>query len=163
MGTNTIPKYKGYLGSADFDFESGVLHGKILFIQDTVIYEGQTLQELEQNFQQAVDEYLATCAELNRDPQKPFSGTFNVRVSTQLHQQAAHRAVSQGVSLNELVSDAMESFLSEANARVVKHEHVHKLTPVFQAEFRRGQLDQDSSFAAGKLWQLQLPSSQKSH
>ena len=43
-----------------------------------------------------------------RDPQKPFKGSFNVRIPTDLHRKAAAKATMMGVSLNQLVQKALE-------------------------------------------------------
>lgn len=66
--------YKGYIGSADVDAESKMLVGKLLFIRDVVDYKGETVEELETAFCEAVDDYLATCEELGKDPDVPCKG-----------------------------------------------------------------------------------------
>ncbi len=101
-------KYKGYLGSVEVSFEDDCLHGKVLFINDSIIYEGSTPSELEQQFKAAVSDYIAFCKEVEKDPQKPFSGSFNVRVSATVHEQAAKESYLLGLSLNEFVKTAIE-------------------------------------------------------
>jgi predicted HicB family RNase H-like nuclease len=54
-----------------------------------------------------VDEYLAFCAENGKQPEKPFKGSFNVRIKADLHRQAAQAAFARGISLNTLVEDAI--------------------------------------------------------
>ena len=77
-------KYKGYLGTIEPDLETGELFGKLAFIRDLVTYEAETLKALEIAFQQSVDGYLEACAEVNKQPDQPFKGTFNIRISPQL-------------------------------------------------------------------------------
>ncbi len=48
-------QYKGYDGSVLYSAEDRLLHGKILGIRDTVIYDGIDIPKLETNFQGAVD------------------------------------------------------------------------------------------------------------
>ena len=43
--------YKGYQGSVETSIEDGVLHGKIMFINDLVTYEATTLKALEKQFE----------------------------------------------------------------------------------------------------------------
>lgn len=61
-------KYKGYLGTIEPDLETGELFGKLAFIRDLITYEAETLKTLEQAFQESVDGYLDSCAELGRNP-----------------------------------------------------------------------------------------------
>lgn len=105
--------YKGYTGSKVIDEESDVLHGKILFIDDLVTYEGERPSELKAAFEEAVDDYIATCKVIGKEPQRPYTGSFNVRVTPELHRAAAQRAVQDGIKLNRVVVSALESYLIE--------------------------------------------------
>jgi len=100
--------YKGYLGSIDHDLENGVLFGHILFIKDTITFEATDLAKLKVEFEEAVDDYLETCRQLNRDPQQTCSGTFNIRVGEQVHRDAAYFAHARGQKLNEFCKEALE-------------------------------------------------------
>lgn len=102
-------KYKGYLGTIEPDLETGELFGKLAFIRDLVTYEAETLKALEQEFKNSVDEYLASCSELNKQPDQPFKGTFNVRISPELHRKAV--LASGDSSLNAFVSEAIQEKL----------------------------------------------------
>lgn len=62
--------YKGYPGSVE-PTDSEVIHGKLLGITDLVTYEADSMADLWKAFIGAVDDYLKTCKELARDPQKP--------------------------------------------------------------------------------------------
>lgn len=101
-------KYKGYLGSIEYDDRDKILHGRVLGIQDIVSFEGESVAELEADFQAAVDDYLAACQELGKEPEKPFSGKFTVRVSSDLHADIARHAKDAGKSLNAWVTDVLE-------------------------------------------------------
>jgi predicted HicB family RNase H-like nuclease len=95
--------YKGYSGSAEISIEDNCLHGKIEFINDLVTFEGTTPIELQSAFEDAIDRYLAYCKKTGAAPDKPFSGSFNVRTGAVLHRQTAQVAASKGISLNEHV------------------------------------------------------------
>lgn len=118
-----ILKYKGYEGTAELDMSQGICRGKILFIKDLVTYKSDTPANLEEEFREAVDDYLETCAQLSREPAKPFRGQFNVRVSPDLHRSAALRAIEAGVSLNDVVVKALDSFLC-VSSEVNHHLHL---------------------------------------
>ena len=107
MKKNTLLKYKGYLGSVDFDLGAGVLYGKIQFINDTVTYEALSLPELQDEFEVAVKDYLETCSLIGKEPQKTYSGTFNVRVGEDLHRESVICSTKNGVNLNEFCRAAI--------------------------------------------------------
>jgi len=66
---------------------------------------------LRASFEAAIDDYLALCEEKGIEPDKPFKGSFNVHIGSQLHRQAALCAQQRGVNLNQLVTDALEHYL----------------------------------------------------
>lgn len=103
-----VMTYKGYIGSVRYSGEDEVFHGKIEAINDLIMYEGTSVKELKKAFHEAVDDYLEICKEMGREPQKPFKGSFNVRIPTDLHRRAAKKATLMGVSLNMLVQKALE-------------------------------------------------------
>jgi predicted HicB family RNase H-like nuclease len=113
-----ILKYKDYEGTAELDMTRGVCRGKILFITDLVTYEAALPTQLQSEFEAAVDDYLLTCEELQREPKKPLKGQFNVRISPELHRDATLRAFRDATSLNEVVVRALDAYL---NGQDVNH------------------------------------------
>ncbi|MDO9272316.1 MAG: type II toxin-antitoxin system HicB family antitoxin [Rugosibacter sp.] len=107
-----ILKYKDYEGTAELDMARGVCRGKVLFIDDLVTYESASPADLQKEFEAAVDDYLKTCAMLDKEPLRPFRGLFNVRVTPAIHRSATLRAVADGVSLNDVVVRALDTFLN---------------------------------------------------
>jgi predicted HicB family RNase H-like nuclease len=91
-----------------------VFFGKIELIDDLVTFEANSACELETNFHNAVDEYLQTCKELNRNPQKTYKGVFNVRIDPKLHQKLHQEALKAGMSLNAFVQSILSSKASMA-------------------------------------------------
>lgn len=53
--------YKGYTGSIEYSREDDLLFGKVLGIKGLISYEGETGHALEDDFKQAIDEYLSDC------------------------------------------------------------------------------------------------------
>lgn len=106
-------EYKGYTGSIEYSEEDEVLYGKVLGIQGLLSYEGETGKELESNFKETIDTYLADCKAEGRSPEKPFKGSFNVRVSPTLHQKAALLAREAKVSLNAFVAESIRARISK--------------------------------------------------
>lgn len=106
-------KYKGYYGSIHYNSEDRIFYGKIAFIRALTSYEGTSADALVSAFEEAVDDYLAICAEQGVEPEKPFKGSFNVRIAPELHQQVAVAASRYGVSLNRFVADALSKAVNE--------------------------------------------------
>jgi len=128
-------KYKDYSGSIDTCVVDKCLHGEILFIKDVITYEADTVAELENEFQAAVDDYIVACEELGREPQKPFSGSFNVRVTSEIHRSLALTAKAKNISLNECLKDALSKYISNEEGYTVTHIHrIEQPNLVFQQE-----------------------------
>jgi len=103
-----ILTYKNFIGSVHFSAEDKVFHGKIEGISDLVTFEGQTVAELIKAFHEAVNDYIELCKEAGKEPERPFKGSFNVRIPSDLHRKAAKKATLMGISLNQLVQKALE-------------------------------------------------------
>jgi predicted HicB family RNase H-like nuclease len=103
--------YKGYFGSVEFSNEDDIFYGRIIGINDHITYEGDSVQSLKQDFMSAVDEYLETCAELGKEPEKAYKGSFNVRIEPALHRQLVNYSYSHGKTLNSAVEEAIRSYI----------------------------------------------------
>lgn len=131
-----LMEHKGYTGTVEVSMDDGVLYGKILHIIDLVTYEGGTPHELKQAFIEAVDDYLLTCKEIGKEPQKPLSGQFNVRTPPELHRKLSLRALAEECSLNSLVVQALERFMESAEVvHTHRHDHNHNVMVHIQDSF----------------------------
>ena len=86
---NNVLEYKGYYTKVEYSAEDQVLFGKIEGIKDLVSFECEKLGDVEMEFHEAVDDYLAFCKDLGESPDKPYKGQFNVRIPPELHRKAA--------------------------------------------------------------------------
>ena len=84
---------------------------KIIGIKSLLSYEGQSVQELEHDFHTVIDEYLEDCKERNVEPEQSYKGTFNVRISPELHRTVAVYAIEHSKSLNSVVEEAIEKMV----------------------------------------------------
>ena len=105
--------YKDYLGSVSFSAEDEIFYGKIEHINDLITFESQNAHELKKAFEEAVDDYISFCKEKGVSPDKPFKGSFNVRVKPSLHKLACQRAMQKGMSLNKFIEASLEKELKE--------------------------------------------------
>lgn len=107
-----ILTFQGYEGTAELDMERGVCRGKILFIGDLVTYEADSPKELQAAFEEAVVDYVDTCKQVGKEPQRAFRGSFNVRVPAELHRNATLRGVTDEMTLNEVVVRSLDCYLN---------------------------------------------------
>lgn len=108
---NTI-EYKGYVGSVEFSQEDGVFFGKVMGLRALLSYEGSTAAELLADFHGVVDDYLALCQAEGKEPERAFKGSFNVRISPELHKKLVVRAASQQMTLNSYVEQALTNYVA---------------------------------------------------
>ncbi|MCQ2496269.1 MAG: type II toxin-antitoxin system HicB family antitoxin [Lachnospiraceae bacterium] len=110
---SNVLEYKGYIGSIEFSEEDEVFYGKVQGIRSLISYEGENARALIEDFHNAVDDYLALCKARETEPEKAYKGTFNIRISPELHKSAAIYAYEHKVSLNSVVESALSGFMSQ--------------------------------------------------
>lgn len=125
MSDKTL-SYKGYCGSIETSIEDDCLFGKILFITDLVTYEATTPAQLKAAFENAVNVYVEQCAEQGLHPNKPFSGTLNVRLTQEMHRAAAIKAAGMGQTLNEFIKQCISLGIALDVSDVSDIGHGHK-------------------------------------
>lgn len=140
-----IMKYKNYEGTAEVDPESQVCFGKILFINDLIVYEGDDPKQLYQAFCDAVDEYLETCKTVGKKPEKILKGAFNVRIPPDLHRNAVRKSVQLQTSLNDVVVKALEAY-------IYGNSNVNHVTNYFVQSGRPQYLNLDVSPTSPQKW-----------
>ena len=106
-----IMTYKAYIGSIHYSTEDEVFFGKLEGIDDLVTFEGRSVDELKEAFVEAVEDYVDTCKRNNKEPLRTYKGTFNVRVSPELHKKLAIKATQEGISLNQIVEKALKTIV----------------------------------------------------
>ncbi len=105
--------YKDYIGSVEFSEEDEVFHGKLIGIKDLISFEGDSTKTLINDFHNAVDEYLEFCEKNGRVADKPYKGSFNVRVGPELHRNAALYAAEHNQSLNAFIAEAIKTKIQQ--------------------------------------------------
>lgn len=100
--------YKGYIGHAVFDDEAEIFHGEVINTRDVITFQGISVNELHQAFEDSVDDYLEFCAARGVEPNKPFSGKFMLRTKPDLHRDLVVAARREGKSLNAWVEEQLE-------------------------------------------------------
>lgn len=109
---NNILKYKDYRATINYSAEDNVLYGKIEGINALVTFEAESVDELQTAFHEAVDDYLIYCEEHGIEPEKEYKGSFNVRISPELHKMVSIEAENKHISLNKFVENAIRQSLN---------------------------------------------------
>ncbi len=104
----SMMNYKGFSARIEYSDEDRCFIGRIAGIQDVIGFHGQSVTQLRAAFKEAVEDYLETCAKIGKEPNKPYSGQFRLRLSPELHAKAALAAESKGKSLNTWIADVVE-------------------------------------------------------
>lgn len=100
--------YNGYSARIDFDEADEIFVGRIAGIDDIVGFHADTVTALKTAFHDAVDDYVATCAKLGKEPQTSYSGKMMFRMKPETHRKAALAAELSGKSLNQWAEDVFE-------------------------------------------------------
>jgi predicted HicB family RNase H-like nuclease len=133
-----ILEYKTYYATVQFNAEDKVFHGKIIGINDLISFEGESVPELINAFHEAVDDYLVSCKELGKEPEKTYKGSFNVRIPAEMHKEAARYATAKNMSLNDFVRYAIATMLKKPPDRSITNMLLFCITslgPVLLAGF----------------------------
>lgn len=108
-------EYKGYIGIVEFDSEAKLFHGDVINTRDVITFQGTTVDEIEKAFVDSIEDYIDWCKEEGVEPEKPYSGRFNLRLSPELHREVAITAKKMNVSINTFVEKALQNELAMAH------------------------------------------------
>lgn len=100
--------YKGYNGVVQYDDEAKIFHGEVINTRTVITFQGTTVDEIETAFRDSVNDYLDWCKERNKEPEKPFSGRFVLRLSPDLHRKLNLKAKISNTSLNSFIVQTLE-------------------------------------------------------
>ncbi len=106
-------KYKGYEAIVEYDDIDRLFTGRVINTRDVLAFDGESVDELEESFHAVIDDYLEDCKTMNKEPDKPYSGKFNLRLSPDLHRQVAIKAEREGMSLNTFVETTLSQAVSD--------------------------------------------------
>lgn len=129
-------KYKGFVGSIEYDKETQTMYGKVKFIKGLITYQSLdgTMPSLESEFQDSVDEYLQDCEEAGLKPLISANGVTQVRLGQDLHYRANVKANGEGIKLNELIKKAVDSYVDGNGIHIHQTEHKHTHTYAAQVD-----------------------------
>jgi predicted HicB family RNase H-like nuclease len=101
--------YKGYKGSVEYSEVDNCLFGSVLGMKkNCILYEGSTIDELKIDFEAGINNYLERCERKGIQPDKPYSGSLNIRIPSEVHSRIALIAKERGKSINAFICESLE-------------------------------------------------------
>ncbi len=104
----TTMTYDDYVARVELDEDAGLFHGEVINTRDVLTFQGRTLDELKAAFADTVADYVEWCRERGKEPERPCSGNFTVRVSPELHRRIAAAAAREGKSVDAFIAATLE-------------------------------------------------------
>lgn len=96
-------KHKGYTGYVVYDDEAHIFHGEVVGLKAVITFQGTTADEIEQAFRDSVDDYIEWCQKRGKEPEKAYSGKFNLRMPPEQYIKIAAQAPQEGLSINAYI------------------------------------------------------------
>lgn len=110
--------YKGYIGHIEFDDEANIFHDEVVNTRDVITFQGCSVNELRKSLHDSVEAYLKFCAKRGKEPDKPFSGKFIVRLTPEQHRKIFIAAKKSGQSINKWAVQVLEAFAQQQLASI---------------------------------------------
>lgn len=104
--------YKGYYGHVVYDDEAKIFHGEIINARTVITFQGNTVNEIEKAFKDSVEDYLDWCNQRRKEPEKPFSGKFVLRIPSELHRKLSLKAKENQSSINSYIIETLNTSVS---------------------------------------------------
>jgi predicted HicB family RNase H-like nuclease len=109
-------EYKGYYGSIEFSEVDNFLFGKVLNMYSTLItYEGNTAEELYDDFKEGIKRYLDFCKNNGIEPDKNDNISIDICIPAELYAKVALYAQNHNISIENFILDAIERRLEVVN------------------------------------------------
>ena len=99
---------KGYTARIEYDERDNIFVGRVLGVRAIISFHGETVAELQSEFEAAISDYLLDCTEQGIAPEKPASGKIMLRVPPEVHGAAIVAAQASGKSLNQWATEALK-------------------------------------------------------
>jgi predicted HicB family RNase H-like nuclease len=105
----TAMMYKGFAALVEFDPQDVLFVGRVTGLNDIVGFHASGAEQLIEAFHESVDDYLQTCAQVGKQPEKPYSGKLMFRFNPEIHAKAALAAALTGKSLNAWAEEVISA------------------------------------------------------
>lgn len=103
-----IIEHGEYIARVEYDPEDEVFHGEVQNLRDVVSFQGRSVKELRKAFADSITFYEETCHTHGKEPERPLSGKFLVRVPPESHRAIVGAASRESKSVNAWVRETLE-------------------------------------------------------
>ncbi len=103
-----IINYQGYLAKVEFDDKNETFHGEVQNLRDVITFQAKTAKELKISLKESIEDYINWCHKRKKEPQKPFSGKFVLRISPELHKAVFTKAQQEDKSINQWIVEKLK-------------------------------------------------------
>ena len=103
----SLLRHKDYLATIELDPDAGLFHGEVMNTRAVLTFQGRSIDELTTAFSETIADYEDWCRERGKEPERPYSGSFTLRMPPDLHRRVAEAAA--GKSLNGFIKDVLEN------------------------------------------------------
>jgi predicted HicB family RNase H-like nuclease len=100
-----LMEIKGYKAVIIYDSEIEMFRGEFTGINGGTGFNADNIINLKKEGAISLQVFLDACQERGIEPKKEYSGKFNVRLPTKLHENGASISTAEGKSLNQWVID----------------------------------------------------------
>lgn len=108
--------FQNYTAKIEYDSIDKIFVGHIIGIRDIVSFHGNTVEELELAFREAVRHYLEVCEKIGQKPQRSYSGKLTLRVPPEVHMAVATAAEINSKSINQWATDVLRQATTTESA-----------------------------------------------
>ena len=110
---NNLMNYKGFTAKIEFSADDNLFVGRLIGIDDIVMFEAETVEGLNNALHEAVDFHIEVCAKTGKKVKKSYSGKLLFRLPDKLHAAIAEAAARRGKSINEWGKEIFEMAVKE--------------------------------------------------
>ena len=104
----SMMRHKDYLATIELDPDVGLFHGEVINTRAVLTFQGRSIDELTAAFADTIADYEDWCHARGKEPEKPYSGSFTLRMPPELHRRVAEAAARAGKSLNGFIKETLE-------------------------------------------------------
>lgn len=98
---------QGYKAVIKYDPDINMFRGEFVSLNGGADFYATNIEDLRKEGERSLTVFLEMCREEGIEPQKKYSGKFNLRVPPELHAEVATKAAAEGKSLNQCVADIL--------------------------------------------------------
>lgn len=102
-----IMEINNYRALIQYDPEIEMFRGEFLGLNGGADFYASDIEGLKKEGAVSLNVFLEMCAEDGVEPKKNYSGKFNIRLPSELHEDIASMAISEGKSINQWVVETL--------------------------------------------------------